>query len=150
MLPDEVEDCVMANPRRILSVGLAAATLAVVLPFLQGVVLLVWPGYAPLVVEAGLAPALSLWFGPVIPLVAVALAAAAFVLSWKHRSLLVAGLLAASGIIFAVTSVIATDYFSVIEVPGPILGVIFGLAIFGLGMAKGLKSVKMTIVTVRS
>jgi hypothetical protein len=56
----------MTNTRRVLSVGLAAATLAVVLPFLQGVLLLVWPAFASIVTEAGLAPILGAWFGPVI------------------------------------------------------------------------------------
>jgi hypothetical protein len=70
----------MKNPRYVLSAGLAAATFAVVLPFLQGVLLFVWPEYAQLVVQAGFAPALSLWFGPVIPLLSLALASGSFVL----------------------------------------------------------------------
>jgi hypothetical protein len=140
----------MTNSRRVLSVGLAAATLAVVLPFLQGVLLLVWPAFASVVTDAGLAPVLGAWFGPVVPIIAVALATAAFVVSWKHSSFLVAGLLAASGIIFMVTSMIATDFFAVIVVPGPILGAIFGVAIFGLGVAKGIRTARMTAVTARS
>jgi hypothetical protein len=131
----------MADPRYVLSIGLAGATLAVVLPFLQGVLAAV-PGFVPAVAQSGLAPALSLWFGPVIPLMAVALAAAAFAVSWRRRSFLVAGLLAASGIVFAVTSMIATEFFAVVAVPGPILGVLFGLAIFALGAAKGVMSAK--------
>jgi hypothetical protein len=51
--------------------------------------------------------------------------------------------------IFAVTSVIATDYFTVIDVPGPILGVIFGLAIFGMGIAKGIGTARIVVVTSR-
>lgn len=131
----------MADTRYALSIGLAGATLAVVLPFLQGVLVAV-PGFAPAVVQSGLAPALSLWFGPVIPLTAVALAAGAFAASWRRRSFLVAGLLAASGIVFAATSTIATEFFAVVVVPGPILGVLFGLAIFGLGAAKGVMSAR--------
>jgi hypothetical protein len=98
-------------------------------------------------VRAGLAPVLAAWFGPVVPIIAVALATAAFVVSWKHRSFLVAGLLAASGIIFMVASVIATEYFAVIVVPGPILGVIFGLGILGLGLAKGIRTAKTAVIT---
>jgi hypothetical protein len=109
--------------------------------------LLVVPGFASLVVRAGLAPVLAAWFGPVVPIIAVALATAAFVVSWKHRSFLVAGLLAASGIIFMVASVIATEYFAVIVVPGPILGVIFGLGILGLGLAKGIRTAKTAVIT---
>ena len=85
------------------------------------------------------------WTG--VPIIAVALATAAFVVSWKHKSFLVAGLLAASGIIFMVASVIATEYFAVIMVPGPILGVIFGLWILGLGLAKGIRTAKTAVIT---
>jgi hypothetical protein len=140
----------MTNLKHVLSVGLAAATLVVVLPFLQGVLLLVVPGFASLVVQAGLAQVLAAWFGPVVPISALALAAAAFVVSWKHRSFLVAGLLAASGIIFMVPSVIATEYFAVIEFPGPILGVIFGLAILGLGVAKGIGTARAPVAAASS
>jgi hypothetical protein len=140
----------MTSLKQALSVGLAAATLAVVLPFLQGVLVLVWPAFASMVTEAGLAPVLGAWFGPVVSIIAVALATAAFVVSWRGRSFLVAGLLAASGIIFMVTSMIATGFFASIEVPGPILGVIFGLGIFGLGVAKGIRTARMTTVTARS
>ena len=137
----------MTNSKHVLAVGLTAATLVVVLPFLQGVLLLVVPEFASLVVRTGLAPVLAAWFGPVVPIIAVALATAAFVVSWKHRSFLVAGLLTASGIIFMVASAIATEYFAVIVVPGPILGVIFGLGILGLGLAKGIRTAKTAMIT---
>lgn len=137
----------MTNSKHVLAVGLTAAALVVVLPFLQGVLLLVVPEFAPLVVRAGLAPVLAAWFGPVVPIMAVALATAAFVVSWKHKSFLVAGLLAASGIIFMVASVIATEYFAVIMVQGPILRVIFGLWILGLGLAKGIRTAKTAVIT---
>jgi hypothetical protein len=142
-----VELCAMTNSKHVLAVGLTAAALVVVLPFLQGALLLVVPEFASLVVRAGPAPVLAAWFGPVVPIIAVALATAAFVVSWKHKSFLVAGLLAASGIIFMVASVIATEYFAVIMVPGPILGVIFGLWILGLGLAKGIRTAKTAVIT---
>jgi len=68
----------------------------------------------------------------------IALAVAAFVLSLKKRSYVVAGLLAASGIMFMIPALIATGYLAFIVVPGPILGVLFGLLIFGLGVVKGI------------
>ena len=111
------------NLKLVLAVGLAAATLALVLINVIGSVA---------VLRAGLAPVLGIS--------AIALAVAAFVISWKQRSFLVAGLLAASGIIFMIPAVIATGYFAVIVFPGPILGVIFGLAILGLGVAKGVRT----------
>jgi hypothetical protein len=79
----------------------------------------------------------------------IALAAAAFVVSWKQRSFPAAGLLAASRIILMVPSLIATGYLAVIVFPGPILGVIFGLIIFGLGVAKGIKTASTAVVTAR-
>ena len=125
----------MTNSKLVLAVGLAAATLALVLTNVIG-------GVA--VLAAGLAP--------VFGISAIVLATAAFGVSWKQRSFPVAGLLAASGIIFMIPAVIATGYFAVIVFPGPILGVIFGLVIFGLGMSNGVRTaraIKATETTVK-
>src|SRR5215203_3658258 len=99
----------MTNPKNVLSVGLAAATTLVV--FLTVTI----SGGA---LRAGLAP----WPG----IAAIVLATLAFVVSWKHRSFLVAGLLAASG----VTGII-------------------GLRILGLGVAKGMGTAKATLIATR-
>jgi hypothetical protein len=139
----------MTNPKHILSVGLAAATFVVVLPFFAGGVLLLQPSLAPLLVQAGLVPGTGpAWFAPVFGTIALALGAATFAVSWKQRSFLVAGLLAASGIIFMIPSLIATGYLSVIVIPGPILGFISGLAIFGFGVAKGFRTAKTAVVII--
>jgi hypothetical protein len=122
----------MVNSKLAISVGLAAATLALVLTNVLG-------GPA-LLQSAGLAAA--------IVISAIALAVAALVVSWKQRSFVVAGLLAASGIILMIPAIIATGYFAVIVFPGPILGVIFGLVIFGLGMAKGIRTARIATLTV--
>jgi flagellar biosynthesis protein FliR len=121
----------MTNPKNVLSVGLAAATLVVFLTVtISGGAL-----------RAGLAP----WPG----IGAIVLATLAFVVSWKHRSFLVAGLLAASGLIGIIAGVINTQYFAVIVFPGPILGVIIGLGIVGLGVAKGMGTAKATLIATR-
>jgi hypothetical protein len=120
------------NSKLAISVGLAAATLALVLTNVLG-------GPA-LLQSAGLAAA--------IVISAIALAAAVLVVSWKQRSFVVAGLLAASGIILMIPAIIATGYFAIIVFPGPILGVIFGLVIFGLGVAKGVRTARMATLTV--
>ena len=122
----------MVNSKLAISVGLAAATLALVLTNVLG-------GPA-LLQSAGLAAA--------VVISAIALAIAALVVSWKRRSFVVAGLLAASGIILMIPAIIATGYFAVIVFPGPILGVIFGLVIFGLGVAKGVRTARMVTLTV--
>jgi hypothetical protein len=133
----------MTNSKHILAVGLAAATLVAVLPFFAGSVLLLQPSFAALAAQIGLVPGAGPpWFVPVVPISALVLAIGAFVVSWKQRSFLVAGLLAASGIIFMISALVATGFFAVIVFPGPILGVIIGLSIFGLGAAKGIRTTR--------
>jgi hypothetical protein len=122
----------ITNSKLAISMGLAAATLALVLTNVLG-------GPA-LLQSAGLAAA--------IVISAIALSVAALVVSWKQRSFVVAGLLAASGIILMIPAIIATGYFAVIVFPGPILGVIFGLVIFGLGVAKGIRTASIATLTV--
>jgi hypothetical protein len=134
------------NSRSVLSVGLAAATLIAVLPFFADSVLLLQPSFARLAAQVGLVPGAGPgWFVPVVPTSAIVLATAAFVVSWNHRSYLVAGLLAASGIIFTLAALIAIGYFAVLVFPGPILGVIIGLGIFGLGVAKSIRTTKAPV-----
>jgi hypothetical protein len=116
----------MTNLKYVLAVGLAAATLAFVLTNVLG------------------GPA---FLGDVDDISAIVSAAAAFVISRKQRSFLVAGLLGASGIIFIVPALIATGYFAVIVLPGPILGVISGLGILGLGVAKGISTASAPVAT---
>jgi hypothetical protein len=114
----------MTNSKLVLAVGLAAATLLVFLAVtLSGGAL-----------RAGLAP----WPG----IGAIVLATAAFVVSWKQRTLLLAGLLAASGVTGIIAGVINTGYFAVIVFPGPILGVVIGFGILGLGVTKGIETLQ--------
>jgi hypothetical protein len=114
----------MTNSKLVLAVGLAAATLLVFLAVtLSGGAL-----------RAGLAP----WPG----IGAIVLATAAFVVSWKQRALLLAGLLAASGVSGIIAGVINTGYFAVIVFPGPILGVVIGFGILGLGVTKGIETLQ--------
>ena len=134
------------NSKHIVSVGLAATSLVAVLPFFAGSVLLLEPSFAALAVQLGLVPGAGPpWFVPVVPISALVLAIGAFAVSWKQRSYLVSGLLAASGIIFTVSALVATAYLAVLVVPGPTLGVIIGLGIFGLGVAKGIGTIKTPV-----
>ncbi len=77
----------------------------------------------------------------------IALSVAAFVLSLRLRSYIVAGLLVATGVMGMIPGWIALGNFTVIAFPGPILGVIFGLAILGLGIATGIGTVKRTLLS---
>src|SRR5919109_2981500 len=73
---------------------------------------------------------------------AIALAVAAFVVSWKQRSFLVAGLLASSGIILMILPLANMNFV----IPGPIIGVIAGLVILVLGVVKAVRTA--TAITV--
>jgi hypothetical protein len=119
------------NSKLVIGVGLAAAALAF---FLTNAI-----GGLALLRTAG--PGLA----PVLGIGAIVLAVAAFAVSWKQGSFLVAGLLAAGGTTFAISGLIALANinFAVIEVPGPVLGVILGLPILGLGIAKGIRTARM-------
>jgi hypothetical protein len=76
---------------------------------------------------------------------AITFAVAAFVISWKQRSFVVAGLLAASGIILMILPLANMNFV----IPGPIIGVAVGLAIFGLGVAKGIRMARTAVVAAR-
>ena len=105
-----------------MAVGLAAAALTLFLGTIAA-------GGA---LQAGLAP----W--PGIGLIVLAIAAVA--VSWKQRSFAVAGLLAATGIVGLVYGLIVTQFFEVIVFPGPVIGVIIGVMVLGLGVAKGMEA----------
>jgi hypothetical protein len=76
---------------------------------------------------------------------AITFAIAAFVISWKQRSFVVAGLLTASGIILMILPLANMNFV----IPGPIIGVVVGLAILGLGVAKGIKTARAVTVAPR-
>jgi hypothetical protein len=72
---------------------------------------------------------------------AITFAIAAFVISWKQRSYLVSGLLAASGIILMILPLANMNFV----IPGPIIGVIVGLVILGLGVAKAIRTARAVV-----
>ena len=70
----------------------------------------------------------------------VLLAAAAFGVSWGQKSVLISALLLISGTLVTVNAIIATRNFSIPVFPGPIIGVILGLVLLALGIAKSLST----------
>lgn len=116
----------MTNARLVLAVSLAAATLALFLAVIA-------VGGA---LRAGLAP----WPGVAV----VVMATAAYVLSGRQGwgSFLVAGLLAASGAVGLVYGLVATEFLTAASFPGPVFGVILGLPLLGLGVAKGVATAR--------
>jgi len=111
----------MADSKLVVAMGLAAAALALAFANMVG-------GVAVL----GIAGA------TVFVINAVEAGAAAFIISLRQRSLVVAGLLAVTGIMILIPPLIATRYFAIILFPGPIIGVLFGLGLLGMGVAKGV------------
>jgi hypothetical protein len=73
---------------------------------------------------------------------AITFAIAAFVISWKQRSYIVAGLLAASGVILMILPLANMNFVT----PGPIIGFIAGLVILGLGVAKVIRTARAVTV----
>jgi hypothetical protein len=81
-------------------------------------------------------------FAAVVVMSVIVLAVAAFVISWKQRSFVVAGLLAAGGIILMILPSANMNFMF----PGPVIGLIVGLVIFGLGLTKGIKIARTATV----
>ncbi len=81
-------------------------------------------------------------FAAVVPMVVIPFAVAAFIISWKRRSFQVAGLLAASGVILMILPLASMNF----AIPGPIIGVVVGLGIVGLGVAKGIITARAVMV----
>lgn len=182
----------MRNLRHVLSVGLAAATLAVILTYVLGAPVLLQTAQAeeghnlfmsmftPLIqaITGGHSSMSQMHGGPaseegstmqgtmglignnmlgspatlpagglaaVVIMAVIPLAAAAFVVSWEQRSFVVAGLLVASGVSLMILPLANMNFV----IPGPIIGVVVGLGILGLGVAKGIRTAKATAVATR-
>jgi hypothetical protein len=110
----------MLNSRTTLAIGLAAATLVVF------VVVIAMGG----ALQAGLAP----WPGIAVAVLAIS----AFAVSREHRSFVVAGLLAVSGVVGVVYALIRTEFLTATSFPGPIFGIIIGIPILGLAVAEAV------------
>jgi hypothetical protein len=80
---------------------------------------------------------------------AVILSAAAFVISLRRRSIVVAAMLGLTGIMVIIPALAATSYFAAVVFPGPIIGVFFGLGVFRMGAAKGVGVAKRETVLSR-
>lgn len=158
----------MTNLKLALATGLAAATLAVVLTYVLGGQALLQSDHAepghnlvmslmrgiggPVLSESqmqspmhgiignnmlgGQATLPAGGLAAVVIISVIALAATAFVVSWKQRSFAVAGLMTASGIILMILPLANMNFVF----PGPIIGVVVGLVIFGLGVTKGIRT----------
>jgi hypothetical protein len=130
----------MANPRIVTATVLAAAALALALFGMIGEnsITGIQMGHASLAAShfAGLSAS------HVPGLVALALSAGAFIVSWGQRSYLVAGLLVTAGIIYTVHLAPFLGDHSIIAIVGPVIGLFFGHVILALGIVKTIGSAK--------
>ena len=117
----------MSNSKLVLAKGFAGTALVIAL------VDAIWSSFLPIDVATG---------GIVFGLSTISFSTAAFFISLRQRSLVISALLVASGIVITIHGVIETRNLTVIYLPGPILGVIFGLWVLALGIAKSMKSGK--------
>ena len=110
----------MVTSKTMLRVGLAAATLAV------------------FVVDVSMGGALKSGLAPWPGIAVFVLVVATFAVPPERRSLVVAGLLAASGIVGIVFALTKTEFLTTASFPGPIFGIIFGVPILGLAVAEAV------------
>jgi hypothetical protein len=67
----------------------------------------------------------------------LALSAASFALSWRRFSVLFPIVLLATGVLMVIDGIaIGTRYFTVLNLPGPLIGFIYGLVVLALGITK--------------
>lgn len=138
----------MTNARLVIAQVLAGVALALVLTnIIAGPHVMV----GELAVAFGTNAIIGGLIGTTILLV---LSVAAFVLSLKRRSFLVAGLLAASGVIFLISPMTAPmpamgDSSGGHLSAGAIHVGSFGLAILGLGVAKGITTARTAVAAAR-
>jgi hypothetical protein len=83
----------------------------------------------------------------------LALSAAAFALSWKRPSIIVPIMLIVTGASMVWDGItIGTRYLTILVLPGPVIGLIYGVIVLALGVAKGIMTgvaMKATATTAR-
>jgi hypothetical protein len=77
--------------------------------------------------------------GIVFELSTLLLSATAFALSWNRPSIIISMLLIVSGVLMITDGIsIGTRYLTNLTVPGPVIGLVYGIALLSLGLAKGI------------
>ncbi|MGH9992570.1 MAG: hypothetical protein ACREAZ_08000 [Nitrososphaera sp.] len=71
----------------------------------------------------------------------LAVSAAAFAVSWSKPSFLVSIVLVSTGSLMVIDGITTgTRYFTILVLPGPIIGFTYGLAVLALGIVKSVKT----------
>lgn len=78
-------------------------------------------------------------------LIALASSIGAVIVSWRHRSFLVAGLLIGAGILYSLHLGSFLGNHSPIGLYGPIIGVLSGHVMLALGIAQALRLIRTTV-----
>ena len=69
------------------------------------------------------------------------LSTAAFALSWNKPSLLISATTVVTGALMVIDgTTTGTRYFTILVLPGPIIGFIYGLAVLALGIVKSVRT----------
>jgi hypothetical protein len=137
----------MANPRLIIATGLAGLAFALAI---FGMI-----GSSMLAGTSGHGSMAASHFGGLsgshIPgLIALASSIAAFVISWRHRSFIVAGLLIAAGILYSMHLGPFLGDHGAIPLYGPIIGVLSGHLMLALGVVKAIGSLRTPVAKTAS
>jgi hypothetical protein len=73
----------------------------------------------------------------------LALSAASFALSWRKTSVLVSVVLFVTGLLMVIDGIsVGTRFFSVLNLPGPVIGFIYGLVVLALGITKSVMTAR--------
>jgi hypothetical protein len=79
--------------------------------------------------------------GVIFELPSLALSAAAFALTWSGRSVLTSVVLLVTGALMILDGVlIGTRFFVILNLPGPVIGFVYGLAVLTLGIIKSVRT----------
>ena len=79
--------------------------------------------------------------GAMFGIPALALSVASFAMAWRRTSIIVPLLLLISGGLMTVDGImIGTKYLSILTVPGPIIGLVYGVAMLSLGIIKATET----------
>ena len=79
-------------------------------------------------------------------LIALGLSVAAFLVSWRRRSYVIGVLLIGAGVIYTIHPAPFLGDHGIIAFPGPVVGLLFGHVILGLGVATGIGSAMTRVV----
>jgi hypothetical protein len=80
--------------------------------------------------------------GALFEVPALVLSVVSFGFSWNKPSIIVSMVLLITGSLMVVDGItIGTRYLSIVTIPGPIIGLLYGLAVLALGMTKAIMTV---------